>query len=105
MPDVFTWMVRTGYRKDPDHIVEFFADRMNTLGGFDMRRNDMPFPSNNMEQTRIGLGAKWALGKQGLSFMGNVSRVVAGRNMGQASAAMAGLVWQFAVPMKTKSIN
>jgi hypothetical protein len=25
--------------------------------------------------------------------------------MGQASAAMAGLVWQFAVPMKTKSIN
>ncbi len=105
MPDVFTWMVRTGYRKDPDHIVEFFVDRMNTLGGFDMRRNDMPFPSNNMEQTRIGLGAKWALGKQGLSFMGNVSRVVAGRNMGQASAAMAGLVWQFAVPRKTKTYN
>lgn len=100
MPDVFTWMLRTGYRRDPDHIVEVVVDRMNTLGGFDIRRNDMPFPSNNMEQTRIALGTKWALGKKGLSFMGNVSRVIAGRNMGQASALMAGLVWQFAVPVK-----
>jgi len=105
MPDVFTWMLRAGYRKDPDHIVELFADRMNTLGGFDMRRNDMPFPSNNMEQTRVGLGAKWALGKKGLSFMGNASRVVAGRNMGQASALTAGFVWQFAVPQKAKTAN
>jgi len=105
MPDVFTWMLRAGYRKDPDHIVELFADRMNTLGGFDMRRNDMPFPSNNMEQTRVGLGAKWALGKKGLSCMGNASRVVAGRNMGQASALTAGFVWQFAVPQKAKTAN
>jgi len=100
MPDVFTWMIRTGYRRDPDHIIELVADRMNTLGGFDMRRNDMPFPSNNMEFTRLALGTKWAIGKKGLSFMGNVSRVVAGRNMGQASAAMAGFVYQFAVPVK-----
>jgi hypothetical protein len=73
---------------------------MNTLGGFDIRRNDMPFPSNNMEFTRLALGTKWAIGKKGRSFMGNVSRVVAGRNMGQASAVMAGFVWQFAVPRR-----
>jgi hypothetical protein len=103
MPDVFTWMVRTGYRRDPDHIVELVADRMNTLGGFDIRRNDMPFPSNNMEFTRLALGTKWAIGKKGLSFMGNISRVVAGRNMGQSSAVMAGFVYQFDVPVKQKA--
>lgn len=105
MPDVFTWMFRAGYRKDPDHIIEVIADRMNTLGGFDMRRNDMPFPSNNMEQTRIALGTKWAIGNKGLSFMGNASRVIGGRNMGQASAVSAGLVWQFAVPGKHTSTH
>jgi hypothetical protein len=27
---------------------------MNTLGGFDIRKNDMPFPSNKMNATMVG---------------------------------------------------
>jgi hypothetical protein len=95
MPSVFSSNVRLGYRKNADLIVEAVYDRMNTLGGFDIRRNDMPFLSNNMEASRIGLNWKLPVPKiAGMSWMGNATTTIAGRNMGQSHILMTGLVYQ-----------
>jgi len=95
MPSVFSSNVRLGYRKNADLIIEAVYDRMNTLGGFDIRRNDMPFLSNNMEASRIGLNWKLPVPKiAGMSWMGNATTTIAGRNMGQSHILMTGLVYQ-----------
>ena len=45
MPTVLGYNLRWGYRKDADLIVESVFDYMNTIGGYDIRKNDMPFLS------------------------------------------------------------
>jgi len=98
MPNLTGFNLRLGWRKDPDHYIETVVDRMNTAGGFDIRRNDMPFPSNNMDAVRLGVGAKWGIPKtNGLSVMFMANQTVAGRNVGQSQNISAGLVYQFVV--------
>jgi hypothetical protein len=95
MPSVLSSNVRFGYRKNAELIIEAVYDRMNTLGGFDIRRNDMPFLSNNMEASRIGLNWKLPVPKMnGLSWLGNATTTIMGRNMGQSHMVMTGLVYQ-----------
>jgi hypothetical protein len=95
MPSVLSSNVRFGYRKNAELIIEAVYDRMNTLGGFDIRRNDMPFLSNNMEASRIGLNWKLPVPKMnGLSWLGNATTTIMGRNMGQSRMVMTGLVYQ-----------
>ena len=95
MPSVLSSNVRFGYRKNAELIIEAVYDRMNTLGGFDIRRNDMPFLSNNMEASRIGLNWKLPVPKlNGLSWLGNATTTIMGRNMGQSHMVMTGLVYQ-----------
>lgn len=97
MPSVLNSNVRFGYRKGADLILEMVYDRINTLGGFDIRKNDMPFLSNNMEASRIGVNFKLPihiLGNTGLSWLGNATTTFAGRNMGQSHIFMTGLVYQ-----------
>jgi hypothetical protein len=95
MPSLLSSNVRFGYRKNAELIVEAVYDRMNTFGGFDIRRNDMPFLSNNMEASRIGLNWKLPVPKiSGMSWMGNATTTIAGRNMGQSHILMTGLVYQ-----------
>jgi hypothetical protein len=93
MPDVLTFNVRTGYR-DPRLIAEAFVDNMTTLGGFDITRNNMPFPSNKMNATRLGVYGKYELGMpQGLSIIASGNYVIAGRNVGQAATVSGGLFY------------
>lgn len=95
MPDVWMYNVRLGWRKDTRMVLEMVFDRMNTLGGFDIRKNDMPFPSNNMESTRLGINFKLPIPKvNGLSLIGNSMYTLAGRNMGQSTAYSIGAVYQ-----------
>lgn len=95
MPSVLSSNVRFGYRKNAELIIEAVYDRMNTLGGFDIRRNDMPFLSNNLEASRIGLNWKLPVPKlNGLSWLGNATTTIMGRNMGQSHMVMTGLVYQ-----------
>jgi hypothetical protein len=95
MPSVLASNLRFGYRKNADLIVEAVYDRMNTLGGFDIRRNDMPFLSNNMEASRMGVNWKLPVPKMGgLSWVGNATTTITGRNMGQSHMVMTGLVYQ-----------
>jgi hypothetical protein len=91
MPNVITWNVRTGYRL-PNFIAEAFIENMITQGGFDISRNNMPFPSNTMNATRLGAWIKYELKvPQGLSLIATGNYVVAGRNMGQATTIGGGI--------------
>jgi len=93
MPDQFMLTVRTGLRTK-DLIAELVFQRTNTLGGFDMRKNDMPFPSNRMNDQTIGANFKYTVSFiQGLELSAGADYVVAGRNVGQSSIFHAGLFY------------
>jgi hypothetical protein len=95
MPDVFSYNIRLGWRDMADKVFELVLDRMNTIGGFDMRKNDMPFLSNNMEAFRLGANIKYPIPHAGgLSAVATAMHTVTGRNMGQANSFMAGFVYQ-----------
>jgi hypothetical protein len=67
---------------------------MTTLGGFDIRKNDMPFPSNKMNQTQVGANFKYTMKSiRGLELTGGVRYVVAGRNVGQATTINGGVFY------------
>jgi hypothetical protein len=91
MPNVFTYNIRTGYRT-PNLIAEAFLDNMITQGGFDITRNNMPFPSNTMNAMRLGAWLKYELNKpKGLSVIATGNYVVSGRNVGQATTIGGGI--------------
>jgi hypothetical protein len=85
MPDMTLFNFRTGYRSER-WILEAVATKMTTIGGFDIRKNDMPFPSNKMNATMVGAHFKYNFKKpDGLSLTGGGSYTVAGRNVGQST--------------------
>lgn len=94
MPDVMGYNVRLGWRDHAEKIFELYVDGMNTLGGFNIRRNDMPFLSNNMDMTRVGVNMKYPFLLNGLSLMAIGATVIAGRNVGQTTSMQLGLVYQ-----------
>ena len=95
MPDMAAFNFRAGYR-DNGLIAEATADNMTTLGGFDITRNNMPFPSNKMNATRIGFNFKYDMPfHPNLSLTGNAFTTIAGRNMGQSSGFNAGVFYVF----------
>lgn len=93
MPDATSFNVRTGYRYKGS-IAEIILDNWTTLGGFDITRNNMPFPSNKMNATRLGVNLKYeGIGLPGLSLIGGGNYTLAGRNMGQAATFYSGLFY------------
>jgi hypothetical protein len=93
MPNTASEMLRIGYRSDR-WIIEALATNMNTLGGFDIRKNDMPFPSNKMNSTMVGGHVKYSFKKvDGLSLNVDGGYTVAGRNVGQATTIDAGVFY------------
>lgn len=93
MPNMNAFQFRTGYRSNY-LIAEAILSNMNTLGGFDIRKNDMPFPSNKMNATSTGFNVKYTFHKiDGLSLIASGSYVVAGRNVGQALTVDGGIFY------------
>ncbi|MDX2286206.1 MAG: transporter [Bacteroidia bacterium] len=87
-----TWMLKRSLR------AEFSLDGLHTFGGFDIRRQDMGFPSNRMNLVQIGFRAQYYLpAVRGLGITAAASQVLAGRNAGQSSLLSGGLTWQFGV--------
>jgi len=85
MPDAAQWMLRGGYRTER-LIAEAIVSNWTTLGGFDITRNNMPFPSNKMNMTGLGVNIKYNVkAVDGLSLIGGGSYTIAGRNVGQAT--------------------
>lgn len=102
MPDMIAYNIRAGYR-NKGLIAEAFFDNMITQGGFDITRNNMPFPSNQMNAGRIGFNFKYDMPfHPQLSLTGNAFTTVTGRNMGQASGFNAGVFYVFDLSKKEK---
>ena len=95
MPDAAQYQVRAGYR-GKYLLAEALLNNWTTLGGFDITRNNMPFPSNRMNATSVGFAFKYTLkSNTHWSLVGGGSTAVAGRNMGQATSFNAGVFYAF----------
>jgi hypothetical protein len=93
MPDASNFNIRAGYRSEV-WIIEALANKWTTLGGFDITKNNMPFISNKMNATTIGLHIKYeTMFLNGLSFVADGITTVAGRNVGQSSGFGGGVFY------------
>ena len=102
MYDMAGLNVRAGYRSRY-WIAEAVLDKVNTLGGFDIRKNDMPFPSNKMNATRAGANFKHTLKKvPGLEITGGAMHVLSGRNVGQSTTIYGGIFYLMNLSSKNK---
>lgn len=96
MPNVFDVFVSAGYQKDALQV-ELNYIQQNTLGGADIRRQDMPFVSNKMNAKRVGLLVMYYLPAplRNLAVRGSVHYTVSGRNVGQATTYLGGILYTF----------
>lgn len=105
MPDAAAFNLRGGYRHS-NLIAEAVVDNWTTLGGFDISRNNMPFPSNEMNATRLGVNFKYELAAvPGLSFIGGGNYTIAGRNVGQAASVNGGVFYIINFKGKQSSVK
>jgi len=102
MPNMSDYNFRAGYRSKY-FIAEAVADISTTIGGFDIRKNDMPFPSNRMNMSSVGLNLRYRIKSiEALEFTAGDDYVVAGRNAGQSNMIHGGVSYIFGLS-KAKS--
>ena len=94
MPNVFDYTLTAGYSHGR-LTVPLSLTQQRTLGGADMRRQDMPFVSNRMDFVRVGGAVQYTLARPALDLRVGVSRVLSGRNVGQSTALSVGLFHPF----------
>ena len=105
MPDAASFQLRLGYRGSLIGA-EAVVNNWTTLGGFDITRNNMPFPSNRMNSTVVGLNFKCnPRALPGMSLLAGGGYTVAGRNVGQSLSVNGGLFYVFDFNRKTKTTN
>ena len=92
LPNTIDGAVRLGYLKGALQA-EVFAERNACLNGDNIRRNDMPFPTNNTKMTVAGAYAKFQPKSIGLNA--RVGYVLDGLNAGQSLSYSVGLLCQF----------
>lgn len=95
MPNTFDFIVRAGYQKET-WTAELYFTQQNTLGGGDIRRQDMPFPSYKMNYSKVGASLLWMVPKfKNLALRAWGGYTVAGRNVGQSVSVMTGFMYTF----------
>jgi hypothetical protein len=95
MPDVYDYTLSAGYLKDGLMATGSFIQQ-RTLGGGDIRRQDMPFVSNRMNASKLGAMLMYPIPKlRRLALSASYSHVVAGRNVGQSQTFSAGFFYLF----------
>ena len=95
MPNVFDYVVNVGYLKNGLNT-NFAFSQQQTLGGGDIRRQDMPFASNRMNFTKMGGMVMYPVPKiQALAFQFSYAYTATGRNVGQANSYSTGLLYTF----------
>lgn len=95
MPNATSFNIRAGYRSQW-LIAEAVLNNWTTQGGFDITRNNMPFPSNRMNATSLGVNFKYVFKKiPELSLNGGANNVIAGRNVGQSFSANGAVFYVF----------
>ena len=93
MPDLIDYTFRAGYWKHGLYLPISFTQRI-TLGGSDIRRQDMPFVSNRMEASRVDALAMYYLPKpKNVVVRLGATHTVSGRNVGRSTTFLAGLLY------------
>jgi len=93
MPNVFDYFISAGYLYKGLQV-ELNLIQQNTLGGDDIRRQDMPFVSNKMNYVKGGVLVMYYLPKpKGMAVRGSAMYTLAGRNVGQSTTFMGGLLY------------
>ena len=73
-----------------------FLSRQRTLGGGDIRRQDMPFVSNRMNASKAGVMAMLPIPwHPSLQFQFAVSQTFEGRNVGESTSVTTGILYRF----------
>jgi hypothetical protein len=94
VPNVYDAAVRLGVLRRVWQT-EVFAERSACLTGDNIRRNDMPFPTNNMQATVVGWYGK--IQPRNIGVNARVGYVVDGLNVGQSTSYALGFLYQFSV--------
>lgn len=96
LPDVRDWMVGVGYQ-DRVWCIPLMLMGQRTLGGGDIRRQDMPFVSNRMDATRVGGKVMYTLpGRLSAAILTvGAARTLSGRNVGRSTTVSAGVITHF----------
>lgn len=103
MPDAMQYQFRTGWRSDR-FLAEAVLSNWTTLGGFDITKNNMPFPSNKMNMTAVGVSGKYNVkAVDGLSIIGGGNYTIAGRNVGQSTSVYGGVFYIISFKHKAKA--
>lgn len=103
MPNAANFNFRAGIRNHRI-IAEAVVNNWTTLGGFDMTRNNMPFPSNRMNATTAGVNIKYTLPSlPQLSIVAGGNATLAGRNTGQSTNVYGSFFYVFDFSSKTTS--
>lgn len=95
MPDVRDWAVGLGYQ-DATWCIPVMLMGQRTLGGGDIRRQDMPFVSNRMDFTRVGGKVMYTVPKlRQLILSVGAARTLSGRNVGKSTTIAGGVTTAF----------
>jgi hypothetical protein len=95
MPNMNNVLLSAGYRSLKLNI-EAIVQQSTTLGGFDITRNNMPFPSNTMNWTTAGGLVKYSFdGVSGFELTAGGNYVLKGRNVGQSTDFFGGVQYVF----------
>lgn len=95
VPNATDTGLRLGYYKKGRQI-EVFYENFSCVGGDNIRRNDMPFPTNNMRSTMMGAYMKYQ--PKNLGVNARYSTVTNGLNVGQSTSISLGVL--YALQMK-----
>ena len=91
MPNVLNYTLNAGVELGRLRIPVSLVQQ-RTLGGGDIRRQDMPFVSNRMDFVKLGGGLMYGLPRN-LSVSIGAARVLSGRNVGQSTTFTSGLAY------------
>ena len=92
VPNATDAVARLGFLSKGQKLqVEGFVDQFSCVGGDNIRRNDMPFPTNNMQMVSVGGYAKFQPKRLGVNL--RVAKVTSGLNVGQSTSYMVGLLY------------
>jgi hypothetical protein len=104
IPNGNNLLISSGYRSIHFNA-EAILQQTTSLGGFDIRKNDMPFPSNAMNWTTAGVLFKYSFDRiAGLELATGGNYVLKGRNVGQATTVFGSVLYLFDFS-KTKPKN
>lgn len=93
MPDVAMYHAATGWQHGA-WCIPVGIGVQRTLGGGDIRRQDMPFVSNRMNATTAHADVMYFLPRvDGLRLNLGAARTLSGRNVGQSTMLMTGLTY------------